>query len=221
MEQAVSLVYEQDQKVVTDSITIAAVFEKRHDKVLRDIRELKCSDDFRLLNFGESFYQNKQGREMPLFLVTENGFYMLAMGYTGSKAMEYKERYINEFERMRTNLENRNKVLDARQNHENASLLLEEYERRITLISKQQKEIQSAIRSQIYRLFPNTPDKGRRKYYSKIYQDLKIEFNVESYRDIRSIDFEEAKKFIANWGLSKFGEWKIGGAASERKTAYS
>lgn len=43
----------KDTTVVT-SLDVAETFEKRHDHVLRDIKELGCSDEFRLSNFGES-----------------------------------------------------------------------------------------------------------------------------------------------------------------------
>lgn len=41
-----------------DSLTVAEVFDKRHDNVIRDIRQLDCSEEFRLLNFDESTYIN-------------------------------------------------------------------------------------------------------------------------------------------------------------------
>ncbi|WP_169794186.1 phage regulatory protein/antirepressor Ant [Alicyclobacillus shizuokensis] len=104
------LVFVVNDRPVTDSLTVATVFGKTHDKVLRDIRELGCSEQFRLSNFGESSYTNKQGREMPKYIMTEQGFTLLVMGYTGPRAMEFKERYIAEFERMRKELQTRHMV---------------------------------------------------------------------------------------------------------------
>lgn len=83
---------------------VAEVFGKEHARVMRDIRELGCSEDFRLGNFAESSYTNAQGREMPRIFMTEQGFTLLAMGYTGSEAMNFKETYIAEFDRMRESL---------------------------------------------------------------------------------------------------------------------
>lgn len=100
------IVFVENSRAVTDSLTVAKVFGKSHDKVLRDIRELGCSEDFRLANFGESSYTNQQGREMPKYIISEQGFTLLAMGYTGPRAMEFKERYIAEFDRMRKLLQN-------------------------------------------------------------------------------------------------------------------
>jgi len=100
------LVFIENGKPVTDSLTVAAAFEKNHPDVLRDIRKLSCSNDFRLSNFAESDYINEQGRKMPRIILSEQGFTMLAMGYTGPKAMEFKEKYISEFHRMREQLQN-------------------------------------------------------------------------------------------------------------------
>ncbi len=98
------LVFIENGRPATDSLTVAQVFDKSHDKVLRDIRELGCSEEFRLANFGESSYTNSQGRQMPRYIMTEQGFTLLVMGYTGQRAMEFKEKYITEFHRMREQL---------------------------------------------------------------------------------------------------------------------
>ena len=91
-------------KVVTDSKTVAKAFGKRHDHVIRDIRELEIPDDWRLANFGESSITQKMPRggvkTTPQFTITRDGFTILAMGYTGSRAMKFKLAYIDAFNRM-------------------------------------------------------------------------------------------------------------------------
>lgn len=83
-----------------DSLFVAQVFEKRHDNVLKDIRELDCSSEFRLLNFEESYYRNAQGKKQPSYCMTRDGFVFLAMGYRGKKAAQFKELYIKRFNEM-------------------------------------------------------------------------------------------------------------------------
>ncbi|MGJ9381780.1 Rha family transcriptional regulator [Salipaludibacillus sp. CF4.18] len=196
------LVYTKGDQVVTDSITLAAAFEKRHDKVLRDIRNIRCSEKFGLTNFGESKYQNKQGRTMPMFILTYEGFSMVAMGYTGEKAIEFKERFINDFKGTRSNMESRDKMVGS----DNVSHLIESYENQITIRSAQQRYIQSIVQNQIHSLFPEVKDAARRKYYSKLYQDLKVKFSIQSYRDIRLKDYESAKVFIHSWKPLKLND---------------
>lgn len=83
-----------------DSLFVAECFEKRHDNVLKDIRELDCSDEFRLLNYEESSYRNAQGKKQPCYYMTRDGFVFLAMGYRGKKAAQFKELYIKRFNEM-------------------------------------------------------------------------------------------------------------------------
>lgn len=83
-----------------NSLMVAKMFEKRHDNVLKDLRELDCSDEFRLLNFEESTYRNEQGKKQPCVYMTRDGFTFLVMGYRGKKAAQFKEAYIKRFNQM-------------------------------------------------------------------------------------------------------------------------
>lgn len=83
-----------------DSLFVAEFFEKNHQHVIRDIRELDCSDEFRVSNFGQSYYLNSQGKKQPCYHMTRDGFVFLAMGYRGKKAAKFKELYIRRFNEM-------------------------------------------------------------------------------------------------------------------------
>ena len=92
---------DKQDTVRVDSRFVAQFFEKEHRAVLRDIRELDCSDEFRLHNFVQSDYINEQGHKQPCY-VTRDGFVFLAMGYRGKKAAQFKELYIRRFNEMET-----------------------------------------------------------------------------------------------------------------------
>lgn len=96
----------------TTSKVIADVFGKPHRNVMRDIDSLGCSDEFSTLNFEQSDYSTERGKTYKCYNITEKGFYMLAMGFTGKKATEWKEAFINEFDRLRTSAS----TLDDRMN---------------------------------------------------------------------------------------------------------
>lgn len=83
-----------------DSRYVAQFFEKEHRAVLRDIRELDCSEEFRLHNFVQSAYINEQEHKQPCYIMTRDGFVFLAMGYRGKKAAQFKELYIRRFNEM-------------------------------------------------------------------------------------------------------------------------
>lgn len=99
----------RDNKIVVSSREIAENFEKEHSKVLRAIRNLECSSEFRQANFGESSYYNEQNKQQPEYLITRDGFTLLAMGFTGKKAMQFKEAYIEAFNKMELALKTKNK----------------------------------------------------------------------------------------------------------------
>lgn len=96
----------KDAKVVVSSRMVAQVFEKEHKNVLRDIQGLGCSSDFGRLNFEPSTYKDSTGRSLPEFILTRDGFTLLAMGYNGERAMRFKEAYINAFNMMEQKLKN-------------------------------------------------------------------------------------------------------------------
>lgn len=95
---------QNEEKLTTTSRKVAEVFEKRHSDVLRDITNLKCSTEFTERNFALSEYKDDTGKRNKEYILTKDGFVMLAMGYSGEKAMAFKERYISEFNAMEKEL---------------------------------------------------------------------------------------------------------------------
>ncbi|WP_288383313.1 Rha family transcriptional regulator [uncultured Acinetobacter sp.] len=105
-------VFIQEEQIKTDSFKVAQIFGKRHDNVIRAIENLKfeCDPDFYLLNFEEVIvkYQNGRGglQEAPAYSLTKDGFTLLAMGFTGKAALEFKVAYIKAFNSMEVLLHN-------------------------------------------------------------------------------------------------------------------
>jgi Rha family phage regulatory protein len=88
-----------------DSLFVAQFFEKEHKNVLADIRKILSpnsglSEDFGRLNFQPTSYTDVWNRKQTAYAMTRDGFTMLVMGYTGQKAMRFKELYIRRFNEM-------------------------------------------------------------------------------------------------------------------------
>ena len=110
----------KDEQVFCTSLDVAKVFGKRHDNVLADIklilndlREIGTSND--LLNFQEVVRISKTtnpkngklvSRKMPIYNLTRDGFSLLAMGFTGKKALRFKIAFINAFNEMERIIKN-------------------------------------------------------------------------------------------------------------------
>jgi Rha family phage regulatory protein len=93
------VVMQYHDRVITTSMKVAEFFGKEHEEVLKDIKELKCSNEFRDLNFEESSYKTTK-KSMPIYFITKDGFTMLVMGYNNERAVGFKEAFISAFNRM-------------------------------------------------------------------------------------------------------------------------
>ncbi len=106
------VVFERSGEVRTTSRDVADLFEKRHDQILRDIGNLVADLPDRLHTFEETVFErpNPSGGA-PIqsrgYEMTRDGFTLLAMGFTGKKALKFKLAYIEAVNRMETALRNR------------------------------------------------------------------------------------------------------------------
>lgn len=93
----------------TTSLEVAKFFDKRHDDVLKSIRNLlpNCPEEFTARNFAVSNYMDNTGRSLAMYIIHRDGFMLLVMGYTGKRALALKLAYIEAFNRMEAELAKR------------------------------------------------------------------------------------------------------------------
>ena len=115
-----AMVSSDDGEPKTTSYAVAEAFGKRHSDVLRAIKNMKCSLQFRERNFAFTL-ENKQigntKRNTGFYRMTERGFMFLVMGFNGEKADAIKEAFINAFEWMANQLTQAFQSKWARYNH--------------------------------------------------------------------------------------------------------
>jgi Rha family phage regulatory protein len=89
-------------KVTTTSLVVAEHFEKNHRDVLRAIRDLvgDAPADFNERNFAFVEYIDAKGETRPMCRMSRDGFSLLAMGFTGKQALQWKIAYIDAFNAM-------------------------------------------------------------------------------------------------------------------------
>lgn len=97
--------FELNGRPIVTSKKVTEIFDKRHDHILRDIGKITdpksgVSKSFTDRNFILGEYKDSTGRKLPQYYLTRDGFVMLVMGFTGKKAMQFKEAYINRFNEM-------------------------------------------------------------------------------------------------------------------------
>ena len=96
------VVIENGQPVVS-SRKVAENFDKQHKDVLESIRDILAAENSAASFFSETTYDNR-GKQYPEYLMNRDGFTILAMGFTGSAAMQWKIKYIQAFNEMEKQL---------------------------------------------------------------------------------------------------------------------
>ena len=99
----------ESNQPLTNSKLVAEVFEKEHRNVVRDIKNLiegGVLKNEQTPMFEETTYINEQNKQSyPMFIMNQDGFTLLAMGFNGKKAMEFKLKYIEAFNAMKRQIE--------------------------------------------------------------------------------------------------------------------
>jgi Rha family phage regulatory protein len=98
-----------DDKPTTTTRDIAIAFGKRHDDVLRTVRNRMAeAGEWHLRNFTEVSIDVEAGNgakvAYPVIRMTEKGFMFVVQKFTGKKAVATQIKYVDEFERMRNAL---------------------------------------------------------------------------------------------------------------------
>ena len=119
-------------KILVSSLDVAEKFGKRHDSILRDIDNL-ISDSTKVWSemFIESSYKNERGKIYRCFDMNRDAFSLLCMGFNGKKALEWKLKYIDAFNKMEEKLKS-------------GDYLSEEEKLKLQLFSKDPLEVTSA-----------------------------------------------------------------------------
>ena len=97
---------QNEEIITTSSRQVAEKFEKEHKNVVRDIEKLlgEIGSKLSVSYFISSDYKDSMNRTQTEYLLTRDGFSLLAMGFTGEKALKWKLEYIRAFNEMETEL---------------------------------------------------------------------------------------------------------------------
>lgn len=95
-----NLVIMKDQQAVTSSLQVAETFDKEHSKVMRAIEGIAKNGDTHQMFLKSSHINDQNGQSYPIYYMNRDGFTLLAMGFTGKKALKFKMQYIEAFNKM-------------------------------------------------------------------------------------------------------------------------
>lgn len=103
----------QNGEPVASSRDVAERFGKEHKDVLRSIKNLTAQNCALLKMFHKTEYTTAQNKKATMYLMNRDGFSLLAMGFTGKEAVQWKLKYIEAFNQMEKQLAAQHKEQQA------------------------------------------------------------------------------------------------------------
>lgn len=123
--------FNQYGRILASSREVAEKFGKRNPDVNRAIENLIVQNCTVRNMFIKTLYTSSRGRNENEYLMDRDGFSLLVMGFTGSKALEWKLKYIDAFNEMEETLKS-------------GDYLSEEEQLKLQLFSKDPLEVATA-----------------------------------------------------------------------------
>ena len=222
MHKDVVITRNNDGELVVTSRQVAEDFEKRHsdvlDKISGLIREIEPTENSARY-FINSFYVDAKGEKRKEFLLTRDGFSLLVMGFTGSKALKWKLKYIEAFNKMEQALREPIKPLSPIELMELQFKVIKEQEQKIIAIDKKINslewdmplfnvecdELQKVLKKKGVEVLGGyrSPAYNDRSLRAKVYVDIqgqiRREFGLSSYKAIKRKNIDLAKEIINNY----------------------
>lgn len=184
------LVIMYSKQVVTTSLKVAEIFKKEHRDVMEKIRNLTAENSAVKKMFVEDSYLNSRNQQQPMFYMNRDGFTLLAMGFTGSKAMEFKLKYIDAFNKMEEQIRNQSfqALNQSTDDLKRANLLY-----KIANLTSDEESKEESLKSS-YELVTGKSIHQKKTDYQKLYEAV-----TERYGDSVEDNLKGAIRFIRVW----------------------
>ncbi|QDB77167.1 phage regulatory protein [Enterococcus faecalis] len=218
-----NLVIMKNQQAVTTSLQVAETFGKEHKVVLKAIDELKegVAQNYADLFYDDSYIHKQNKQSYRQVIMNRDGFTLLAMGFTGQKALQFKLKYIEAFNQMEKEIQQPKLPTSQRELAMLALSANEETNERVDNIDKRLVDIEEnklistedkgTIDSRVRKLCKEQRLSQEAK--SMLFQDLgssiKRLFNVPNRGRIKDKYFQRVLEFIDNWQPSSVTKEQI------------
>ncbi|MBO0458390.1 Rha family transcriptional regulator [Enterococcus hulanensis] len=231
------LVIMKDRQAVTSSLNVAENFEKRHDHVLRDIDGVEKD----VPNFGEMFFETNEpdsyGRDRRVVYMNRDGFTILAMGFTGKKALQFKLKYIEAFNQMEDHIKQQIKIpttprdlaLLALSAGEETNQRVDELDTRVADLEENtvlsagdygyiSRRINQRV-AEVARGFGKLTQEQRGKLHKDINSGVKAVTGVSTRTQLRNRHYETVLDFINDWEPSTATKMQVRQMSLDLETA--
>lgn len=223
------LVIMKNHQAITSSLKVAEVFKKNHRDVLSAIDDLKegVAENYADLFWEDTYIHPQNKQPYRLIYMNRDGFTLLAMGFTGKNALEFKLEYIDQFNQMESHIKEQQVKLPS-DPMEILALTFRAQEQTNERVGKVEQDIQEIKDNSLI----TTEDKSsidrmvRKKVHayctdcrlgqeakSMLFQDIgrsiKELFSVPHRGRIKAKDFQAVMEFLNTWEPTAVTKAKI------------
>lgn len=227
-----NLVIMKDQQAVTTRLQVAEVFGKEHKVVLKAIDELKegVAQNYADLFYEDTYIHPQNKQKYRQIIMNRDGFTLLAMGFTGKKALQFKLQYINAFNEMEKTI--KEKSVSIPTTKRGLALLAleasEETNQRVDVIEQEVFDLKenqplpqgeySIISSRINKRVYEVADaysinRSNRKTIGLLFKDInsgvKKISGVGARTQLRAKHYEKVMDFINSWEPSSVTKFEL------------
>lgn len=211
--QSLSVVEHQNMRVLTTA-QLADAFHTSAKIVARNFQrnqERYTPGEHYFSLSGEDLKQFKASRQNDaslkyvsvLYLWTEKGAWLHAKSLNSNQAWTAYQMLIDSYYKVTKSIETKGGdkltlTLNDWQDVKNRLEVLELQMQNVTLHSGEQKRLRSAVSERVHQLARH--EKGARPVlFRAIYRSIRERYHVESYRDVKQCQLQEALSFVENW----------------------
>ncbi|MDQ8440794.1 Rha family transcriptional regulator [Enterococcus faecium] len=213
------LVILKNKEAVTTSLQVAESFEKKHRHVLSAIDELKegVAENWADLFWEDTYVHPQNKQSYRIIYMNRDGFSLLAMGFTGKKALNFKLQYIEAFNKMEKEIKGSLTLL-PKTKREMALLALaanEETNERVDVIESDLNDLKNnqLLAEPDYRTISNMVrnkirilcdqqhlnSKARTELFKDLNGGIKRITGAVARNRIKAKQFDDVIEFINNW----------------------
>lgn len=223
-----------DGELVVTSRQVAEDFEKRHADVLERIDELIKTEKSVMTMFIGGTYRAGTGKNYKEYLITRDGFSLLVMGFTGSKALQWKLKYIEAFNKMEQAIKEQSKLSpmemlelqfrfskEVKEKVDMVDTRVGALEERMTIETGLQKVLCDLVNKKVIAILGGKDSPAyselSKKAFRQCWKNFKDILQVASYKDTPVKDFDLAKKVIIDWKPNRELELMIRGCNAQMR----
>ena len=202
-----------EEVLTTTSLEVAKKFEKNHQHILESIDKLTVENSTVEYMFQKTNYKAENGHTYRMYIINRDGFSLLAMGFTGEKALKWKLDYIKAFNAMESELkrlytERKQWEIEREKGKLIRHVLTDTIKMKVAE-SPNKRFMYPNYTRLIYKTLFGKPFKELQEYYGiKAKESIREYLTSDQLKDVESMEMLVSSLINCGWGYEQIKNYK-------------